>query len=101
MRYVALALTIVGIFVLVGVMVFSPAREINSLDNVQVNEKVEIEGIVTEERIIKKINIMQVNGIELVCDCILSFKGKKVRVMGVVEEFNGKRQVRVLRISEK
>ncbi len=98
MKGIALRLAITGIFLLIGIMVFSPAREVSSLDGMRVNEKVVIRGVVEEERIVSNLNIMKINGMEVVCDCTKSFKGKNLKVYGVVGEFNGKKQIRVFKM---
>ena len=98
MRGVALCLAITGVFLLFGVMIFSPAMEVNSLENVQINDKVIVEGLVESERITSGINIMKINGMEVVCDCIKSYKGRNLRAYGLVGEFNNKKQVRIMRL---
>ncbi len=98
MKGAALGLAITGIFLLMGIMMFSPVREVSSLEETRANEKVLVSGVVEEERIVNNLNIMKINGMEVVCDCTRSFKGKNVRIYGLVGEFNNKKQVRVLRI---
>ena len=98
MRRAVFGLAIVGIFLLLGIMLFSPVREVSSLADTRVNEKVVIQGVVEEERITESLNIMKVNGMEVVCSCTGSFKGRNVMVYGLVGEFNKKKQVRVLKI---
>ena len=97
MKEVALCLSIVGIFILLFLLSSEPV-EIKSLNETLINQKVIIEGIVEKERTAGELNIMQISDIEVVCSCKESYLGKSVSLVGVVSEFNGKRQVKVLRI---
>ncbi len=99
MKEVALCLSILGIFLLLFLLSSEP-KEIGDLNNTLINQKVIIEGIVDKERTAGELVIMVINGIEVVCSCEESYMGKSVSLVGVVSEFNGKKQVKVLRIKE-
>lgn len=99
MRRWAFVIAMLGMFVLVLFFSVGP-EEVESVEGLVVNKNVLLNGIVVEERVIYegvKVLILD-SGIELVCECDESFVDRRVRVEGVVEEFDGRKQVRVLRI---
>lgn len=106
MRKWAFIVFILGMFVLILLMVFLPVRKIETfeeLNKFEVNQKISLTGRVVEERVIslnRKILTLE-NEIQLVCDCSESFDGKEVNVFGLVSEYDGKRQVEVLRIGRR
>ena len=78
------------------------AIEIKNLENLKkliVNEKVSVEGLVVEERFIYENTILVKldNEVEIICECD-SFLNKNIRVEGVIEEFENKKQVRALKV---
>ena len=103
MRRFAFVIMILGMFVLFWFM-GSDGEEIESyedLENLEINQKVFLEGRIISERIIysgTKLIILD-SGIELVCECVGNFIGEDVFVEGVVEEYKGKKQVGVLAIT--
>lgn len=104
LRKYAFIVAILGIAVLLGLLILSP-KELDSsdeLDSMEINEKVVLEGKVESERDFGDFRILSVNSIEIVCECgdEESYLDKKVKIIGLVEEFNEKKQVRVLRIIE-
>lgn len=102
MRRFAFVIAIVGLFVLF-LMVNSNSVGVNSyedLEKLEVNVKVSVEGKVVEGRVIyegTKLFELE-SGIELICECLESLVGKKITVEGIVEEYESRKQVRVLRI---
>jgi len=106
LRKYAFIVAILGIAVLLGLLILSP-RELGSLDeldSIGINEKVVLEGKVESEREFGDFKVLSVRGIEIVCECggedDESYLDKEVKIIGLVEEFNDRKQVRVLRISE-
>ena len=105
MRRLAFILTILGILSL-AILMNLPAKEISSkeeLENLEINQKVAIHGKVISERILyetQKLLILD-NKIELVCECPQTFKDKNISVLGIVSEYDGKKQVTVLKIIQK
>jgi len=106
LRKYAFIVSILGIAVLLGLLILSP-RELGSLeelDNIEINEKVVLEGKVESERDFGDFKVLSIRGIEIVCECggedDGSYLNKEVKIIGLVEEFRDKRQVRVLRIVE-
>jgi len=99
MRRWAFVVAVFGMFVLVMFLGFF-GKEVESLEGLEVNQKVYLEGEVVEERFLfgnSRLLVLD-NGIELVCECSGSFKGRDVEVVGVVSEFEGNKQVEVLEI---
>jgi hypothetical protein len=99
LKKVSFAVTILGIGILLGMLVL-PAREMEDLQSARDNEKVFLEGKVEGEKDFGDFRILKIKGIDIYCSCSESYLGKDVYVEGFVEEFNGKRQIRVLRIVE-
>ena len=77
-------------------------KEIGSyseLENLEVNQKVYLHGRVVSERAVGENIILTLDkNITLVCDCDGSFKGKEISLVGVVGEYDGRKQVQVLRL---
>jgi hypothetical protein len=69
-----------------------------NLDEIEINSKVFLRGIVDEEREIGNFRILTIKEIQVVCNCQESYLGERVEVVGLVDEFNGERQIRVLEI---
>jgi hypothetical protein len=102
MKKLSFGIALAGIFIL-GLLMFKlKVVEVNSFDDLEeleINTKVELEGRVIEERALYEGTKMFIIGdIEVICECLESFKGKEIRITGMIEEFNGKKQVRALRI---
>ncbi|MCH7567849.1 MAG: hypothetical protein IIA87_00335 [Nanoarchaeota archaeon] len=102
MRRISFIIVILGIFVLLVLLIFPPIEieEIESLDEIEVNEKISLSGEVIDERIFEDFKILKIGEIEVVCNCPIgeSYLGKNVSVIGLVEEFNERKQIRVLRL---
>ena len=98
----ALIVSVIGIFVLLLILNYRTVvfvENINELESLVRNTKVKTYGNVIDERIYDGFRIFRLDSdIEIVCDCIFSLMGKNVFVMGVVEDYTGRKQVRVLRI---
>jgi hypothetical protein len=102
MRKWAFIISILGMFILVLVLNVSPIKieTYSELEKLEVNTKVSMSGIVVSERIIyegTKLFEMS-NDIELVCECLDNLEGKQINVIGIVEEYKDKKQIRVLEI---
>ncbi len=102
MKEVALLIAIVGMLVLGLLMLNLRAVEVGDAEDLrglEVNTKVIIEGRVAEERVLYLgTKLLMIDDLEVICECPEDFKGKMVKVEGLVDEFNGKRQVKALRI---
>lgn len=89
--------------VFLGFMLMQEGKVVSNLEELkelEANQKVVLKGIVGEERVLygrTKLLVLD-NGIELICDCLESFVEKSVEVEGVVSEYEGKRQVEVLKL---
>jgi len=102
MRRFAFVVLIVGMFVLVAALGFGEKKVMSygDLIELEVNQKVFLRGVVESERVIyegTKLIVLE-NGVELICGCSEIFYGKSAEVNGIVEEYEGKKQVRVLEI---
>jgi len=99
LKKVSFAFAILGIGVLLGMLAL-PAKEFGSIDDLRENEKVFVEGKVENEKDFGDFKILKVNGTEIYCSCKDSYLGEEVYVEGYVDEFDGKKQIRVLKIRE-
>jgi hypothetical protein len=103
MRRWAFIIAVLGIFVLIVFMVFGGVGEVDEagdLDGLVENSKVRVLGVVQGERGWgEDVLLVLDNGVEVVVDGSVGFglKGKEVEVIGVVEEWEGKR-VRALKV---
>ena len=72
---------------------------VDELDELELKTRVFISGVVDGEREFGEFRILEVNGVTLTCECPGKYLGKDINVMGIVGEFNGKKQVNVLRMN--
>ena len=92
--------TIIGI-ALLAFLTLWPAREIsmNDWESLADNEKVVIIGNVKDIRDSGDSLAFKLDGAEFICrKCDKNIEGKEVEILGVVEEFDGRKRVRVLKI---
>jgi hypothetical protein len=106
MRRWAFIISILGLLALIVLMNFSPAKEVDSyedLEKLEINSKVLVEGKVANERILyENVKLLDLgNGIDIICECSEFFSGEEVSIEGLVSEYNGKKQITVLEISAK
>jgi len=99
MRRWAFIIVVLGMFFL-GFMLVQEGKVVSSLEeleDLEVNQKVVIEGEIIESRLLYgNTRLLKLDsGIELICEC--SFSGS-VKVDGIVSEYEGKKQVEVLKI---
>lgn len=103
MRKIAFLVALLGITLLVGMINFLPSKEVNGLEDLQgltENQKVFLGGFVVQERDYGDILLINVNGMNLVCDgCKNGFLDKEVFVEGIVIDYQGETEIDVLRIS--
>ena len=97
MRHISLIAAILGICVLFLLLNFN-AKNVDNIDNLKVKERVILEGVVDGEKIGNNYNSFDIGNVSVRCYCKDSFNGKNISVKGYVEEYNGKRYVRVLKI---
>lgn len=102
MRRWAFAIAILGMFVMALLLNKKPL-EVNNLkdiENLEVNTRVAVSGKVLSERALygetKMLSLG--NKIPLICECAEKYVNETVSVNGIVEEYEGKKQVRVLKI---
>jgi len=101
MDYAALVVALVGIFYMLFVLNFSSVVEVSGFEDLKgldLNEKVILEGFADGYRKAGSLDLIKVNGIDVVCECSLNYGGKRVAVEGYVDEYNGRRQIVVLRV---
>lgn len=72
--------------------------ELTDFENSKLNQKVVFSGIVKNQKVIGNFRILKIGEIEFICECVENYLGKKIKIFGFVEEYNGKRQIRVLGI---
>ena len=102
MRRLAFVVAFLGMFILVILLSAEPV-EISSekdLADLEVNKRVVLLGEVVSEKVIygKTKEIILDNEIKVYCECTESYKNNFVRIVGKVEKYKGKTQVRALEI---
>ncbi|MEK6855416.1 MAG: hypothetical protein AABX73_04300 [Nanoarchaeota archaeon] len=98
MKRIALIIALIGMFVLLGLMFYGFVREINNMEDVESledNQKVVISGNVIEQ---KGGAIILDNGVKAECEGCLNYHGKNVSILGVVDKYDNKKSIFVLRI---
>lgn len=99
---IALIIALLGIGLLASYMAFAGFEEIedySDLEELELNSKVILRGVVESERIFDDFSIFSVNGINVICDCTGKFAGFEVKIEGLVTEYNGKKQIEAIEIS--
>ncbi len=102
MRRYAFIAAIFGLAVLLVIFIEAKPVEVNNFDELNaldLNTKILISGKVESERDLGDFLIMNLKGVELVCNCAGNYLEKFVEVEGVVEEYNGRKQIGVLKIN--
>lgn len=97
MRKLSFVLTILGISILLVMLNFS-GKKVESLEGLELNEKVIVSGEILKERDFGDFKIFNMGEIEVYCNCKESYLGKEVLIEGLVAEFDGEKQVKVLKI---
>jgi len=97
----SLIFLIIGIIVLIFISFKSPIKNVNfeNLEGMEINTRVEINGKVEGVKDFEDFKILIVDGIEIICDCKQNYLGKQIKIIGLVDEYNGKRQIKALKIS--
>lgn len=86
-----------------SIIIFKSPVEIDSaetLDSFEINTKVELDGKVERERVFEDFKVLVVEGIEIICDCEEYYLGKQIKIIGLIDEYNGKKQIKALTIEE-
>ena len=97
-RAVGLMFAVVGLFVMSFLLFYSPL-EVNSIDKNYIHKLVVFSGNVAKERVTGEEHYFSVGDISVRCSCRnLYLDGKKVKIIGFVEEYQGKFYARALRI---
>ena len=100
MKKISFIIAILGISYLVFMLNAGVVKitEDEELQGMIANKKVTLSGEVESERDFDGFKIMKIDGIGVVCDCKIIYLGKEVEVIGFVEEYEGRKQVRALEI---
>ena len=99
LRAITLSFAIVGLFVMSFLLFLSP-KEIDTLNEDDFHKVVSFSGEVNRERITGAQHYMYVGNVSVRCSCENEYlDGKNVKIVGFVNEFDGKFYVQVLRIS--
>lgn len=70
------------------------------LENYEINQKVILTDKVKSQRIIYEGTTLYATekGFELICECTEKLKGQSVTIVGILEEYESRKQVRILEI---
>ena len=104
MRRWAFVFTMMGFFILLGVLLFTNPKKINSekdLESLFDNQRVTFTSKVVNEKQIQKVNLITFeNKIKAVCECPTGLKGKNIFVEGIIESYNTEKQVKINKYSK-
>ena len=102
MKIVALAITLIGILILLILLnLSSPLLSDNSSIQNQIdNTKVQIQGKVIQERILyEQTKLIKLdNNIEVLCTSCPNYLNKNITVIGITEKYQNKTQIKVLKV---
>ncbi len=102
MRKIAFIITMICLFILAFLLLNQKTIEITSKEdifNLKDNEKIVVEGKVSEERPSGNSRIIKLdNGIDFYCENCPSYLNKKIKVYGIIEDYNSKKQINILKI---
>ncbi len=98
MRRVSFVIALFGLFLLT-LTIYSQPRE-GVLGSFEINELVKVSGVLSSVREGTTFTRFKVGDHEGYCNCdVAYFSGKSVEVEGVVTEYNGKRSIKVTKIT--
>jgi hypothetical protein len=101
MKKYVFIISILGISVLLILLIFFPKEiEKRSIEDMEINEKIIFEGKIENERNFGDFRILNIDGLDIICDCKESYLGKHVEIVGLIDEYNGNKQIKVLKIAE-
>jgi len=91
---------ILGISFLFYVLIFGETRieTFEDLEDLEINSKVILKGFVEEEKNFGTFKILKIHGIDIVCNCEKSYLENEIVVEGIVSEYLGKKQIKVLSV---
>ena len=102
MKKITLIITFLGIFALLILLNFSPPIQVSSQKEISRlidNSKVQTQGRVIGERQIENAKILKLdNSIEVLCQSCSSQINRTLSIVGVVESYQNKTQIRALTI---
>ncbi len=88
---------VVGVFTMFVLMNLSPKEisESREIEKLELNSRVSISGEVVSEKVIYEgTKILELgSGIIVLCECDGSFKGKEIKVVGKILDYEGTRQI--------
>ncbi len=97
MRKFVLIVAIIGLGILFGFLITKPTEtDINSLNSFIDGQQIVFEGIVDEVRELRSGSLIIIDEVKVFCECHNIFAGERVRVEGVIEEFDGNLRVKAL-----
>jgi hypothetical protein len=100
MKKLSFSLAIIGIFILLIILNYSPPLLITSSQNISIlraNQKISVAGEVTSQTSAK---LILDNKLEIYCDCSSkSYLNKNVSILAIVEEYDNKKTLQVLKIA--
>ena len=103
MRRYAFALTFLGLFTLILILLLSAPKIITNseeLKNLQANQKVQVTGKVIQEKYGRYENILTLdNEIQITCKDCPSYHNKIISTIGILETYTGKPRIKALEIT--
>lgn len=98
----SLIVAILGISFLIGLLFLEPKNvQTGEIAMLGEGSYVFFEGKVISQRTFDDFSILNVEGIEATCKCETFFEGDNVEISGIVEIYEGDKQIRALKIVSK
>ncbi len=102
MKILSLITSLIGIFILGSLILIMKPIEVENLEDIEVladNTKVVIEGKISEERTLYEgTKMLKIKDIEAICECNGKYNDKNVRIKGIIDEYDHKKQILVMEI---
>ena len=102
MRKLSFIITIILIFILTTLLILQKPISVNSKEeiaNLLNNQKVVFQGKIIEEKFIGNSKLIKFNnGLEAFCEDCPYYKNKLVKIEGIMDEYNSKKEIKILKI---
>ena len=102
LKPLSLALTLLGILVLLIISLTSKPILISSLEdikNIQENTLVSLAGQVNYEKSFPEFKIIKINNITLICKKCPSYKSKKISIIGKISDYEKTREIIISKVN--
>lgn len=98
LKRIAFIVAILGSSLLILLLVWGVVmvEGLEDLEFFEINKNVLIGGVILGEKDYGNFRVLNVQGVDILCDCKGNFLGREVFILGVVGEYLEKKQINVL-----